>query len=73
MVEPVEPLTERVDLADLRHHWGDAYVIVSGGKHAWSARRMDDPEGSAVLKASSPERLLELIRLDYQSSPVPRR
>ena len=72
MVGTVTPWAEDVDMAYLRHHWGDAYAIVSPGKHRWSARRKDDPQGSALLKARSAEDLLELIRRDYQSRPVPR-
>ena len=56
------------DLADLRYHWGEAYVItlVSG---MFRAVRRDD--GSAVT-ASTPGHLIAEIRADYQARPVPR-
>lgn len=56
------------DLADLRHHWGEAYLIdcLSG---RWIAQRRDS---HATMSADSPEGLLGKIRADYAARPVPR-
>jgi hypothetical protein len=57
-------------LAELRHHWGSAYVIEQLGKDLYLAQRRDD---RAVLRAESPGELLEKIRDDYAVHPVSRR
>ena len=56
-------------LADLRHHWGEAYLIEHPGPDVWVAQRRDS---RTTLGAASPEALLELIRADYASNPVRR-
>ncbi len=57
-------------LADLRHHWGDAYLIhhlETAGK--WVAQRRDSRE---TMSADTPDGLLGKIRADYAARPVPR-
>jgi hypothetical protein len=56
-------------LAELRHHWGDAYTIMVG-RDGWQAKRKDQRGG--WLMAESAEALYELIRADYQRRPVSR-
>jgi hypothetical protein len=56
------------DLAELRWHWGGAYVI-NGSDGVWIATRTDN--GTTVF-ATSAEQLLEKIRRDYAREPVPR-
>ena len=58
------------DLADLRWHWGSAYMIFHPEPDVWVAQRRDD---YATLRAEAPMELLERIRADYQDRPVPRR
>ena len=55
-------------LAELRHHWGDAYEITGRGRD-WRARRRD---GKGELAAPDPDALVEAIRADYERCPVPR-
>jgi hypothetical protein len=55
-------------LADLRHHWGEAYLI-SGILGHWRAQRRDDRR---TLTAGDPETLREAIRADYAWKPVRR-
>jgi len=57
------------ELADLRHHWGEAYDI-SYRAGQYRAVRRDD--GSTV-RAGSAGGLLELIRADYAARPVLRK
>ena len=54
-------------LAELRHHWGDAYEITGRGRD-WRARRRD---GKGELAAPDPDALVEAIRADYERCPVP--
>jgi hypothetical protein len=56
-------------LAELRHHWGDAYEITGWGRR-WRARRRDGKGGRLV--ADDPQALVELIRADYAVDPVSR-
>jgi hypothetical protein len=56
-------------LAELRHHWGDAYEITSRGP-GWRARRKDGQGG--WLTAETADALVEAIRADYQRVPVSR-
>lgn len=63
MSTPDEPL------ADLRHHWGSAYLIEHLGPGVWVAQRKDS---RATLGADSPGGLLAKIRADYAAQPVPR-
>lgn len=56
-------------LESLRWHWGGAYLILVRWPGTWVAQRRDN---RCTLCAESPERLLDLIREDYQRSPVRR-
>lgn len=56
------------ELEDLRHHWGEAYRI---DYHLGQYRAVRRDDGSAV-RADDAEALLELIREDYATKPVPR-
>jgi hypothetical protein len=56
------------DLEDLRHHYSGAYRI-NGRLGTWTAVRLD---GKGTVRAENPERLRDLIRLDYAAQPVPR-
>jgi hypothetical protein len=55
-------------LADLRHHWGEAYLVHRLGAR-WVAQRRDSRES---MSAAGPEELRELIVADYAARPVPR-
>jgi hypothetical protein len=58
------------DLAELRWHWGSAYLVhhfAEAGR--WVARRRDS---HATVSADDPGQLLSLIRADYAAYPVPR-
>ena len=55
-------------LAELRHHYRGAYSIQGEGS-IWIAVRSD---GKGSFRADSAEGLLDLIRADSASSPVPR-
>lgn len=55
------------ELAELRHHWGDAYEIDAD---PWRASRRDDKGGQ--LTADNPEALTAKLRADYQREPVNR-
>ena len=56
-------------LADLRHHYGDAYrVDVRGGR--WRAERRDGK--GEPLVAETAAALVALIREDYRRDPVRR-
>jgi hypothetical protein len=56
------------DLAELRWHWGSAYLVEQlGGR--WVAQRRDS---HATVSARDPGQLLGLIRDDYRRHPVPR-
>lgn len=57
------------ELAELRWHYGSAYIINCTGPGRWTAERRDD---RTVLRADSPGELLALIRADYAARPVPR-
>ena len=63
MSEYTEPL------AELRHHYGEAYVIDRLGEDLWLAQRRDTRE---TLRAKSAAELLEKIRADYATHPVSR-
>lgn len=55
-------------LDDLRWHYGEAYLIeVIGGR--WIAQRRDSHE---TFSSDNPAGLLDLIREDYRTRPVPR-
>lgn len=59
-------------LESLRWHWsgpGGAYDIYHYGPDRWLAMRRDN---FAPLKAESPDRLRDLIIVDYFAHPVPR-
>ena len=61
-------MSETAALADLRHHWGEAYEI-SCRLGQYRAVRRDD---SSVVRADSAGGLLAAIREDYAARPVPR-
>jgi hypothetical protein len=55
-------------LADLRHHWGEAYQI--DYRHGmFQAVRRDD---GSMIRRDDPGDLLAEIRADYAIRPVPR-
>ncbi|MGH3287163.1 MAG: hypothetical protein ACRDPD_21165 [Streptosporangiaceae bacterium] len=56
------------DLDELRHHWGEAYIISTDGS-VCTARRRD---GKGVLTDPSPAGLRDQIMADYQARRVPR-
>lgn len=56
-------------LADLRYHWGSAYMILHPQPDVWLAQRRDDYQ---QLTAAKPLELLLAIREDYRQNPVPR-
>ena len=58
------------DLEELRHHWGEAYVIMLRGLDGWQAKRRDDRGG--WLEAGTAGQLYELIHADYAARPVRR-
>ena len=57
------------DLDELRHHWGEAYLIHRLGAR-WVAQRRDSRQ---AISADSAAGLLELIRADYAARPIPRK
>lgn len=57
-------------LAELRWHWGSAYLISHPKPGVWLAQRRDTRE---TLRAGSAAELLEKIRDDYAQRPVSRR
>src|SRR5258705_9611354 len=63
-----DAVTDGAALDDLRWHYGEAYLIELIGVR-WVAQRRDS---HATMSASSPDRLLDLIRADYAVHPVPR-
>ena len=54
-------------LAELRHHYGSAYLISNPEPDVWIAQRPDTRE---TLRADSPGELLDRIRADYAARPV---
>jgi len=56
------------ELADLRWHWGDAYVITAR-YGMFRAERRDD---GAAISCATAAGLRALIRDDYAARPVPR-
>ncbi len=56
-------------LAELRHHYGSAYLISHPEPDVWLAQRRDTRE---TLRAESASELLEKIRADYAAHPVSR-
>ena len=61
-------MRESWTLAELRHHWGEAYEITD--RPGWRARRKDGK--GEPLAAPDPQALVEAIRADYQRDPVSR-
>ncbi len=57
------------DLAELRWHWGSAYLIDRPGPDVWLAQRRDD---RTTLRATSAAGLLDKIYADYRDRPVSR-
>jgi len=71
---PIDPSERqmRAQLAELVHHYGEAYAITMHGKgmrRRWIAQRRD---GENTLTAGSAEGLLVQIRADYSRHAVPR-
>jgi hypothetical protein len=62
-------MTEADELAQLVHHWGEAYAITHPARERWLAQRRD---GKDWLRASSAEELQRAIAADYAQQPVPR-
>jgi hypothetical protein len=60
---------DAAELADLRFHWSDAYVIERTGPVTWLAARRD---GRGAVHANSAGELRDAIRADYERRPVPR-
>jgi hypothetical protein len=58
---------ESAELAELRHHWADAYRIEAG---PWRAKRRDG-RGGWIIRGTV-EELWEAIRADYAVRPVRR-
>jgi hypothetical protein len=56
-------------LADLRHHWGGAYVINCHAPERWIAERRD---GKGIIRAEDADELRDMIIADYRVVPVPR-
>ena len=56
-------------IAELRWHWGSAYLINHPRLRTWLAERRDDHD---VLHAESADELLNKIRDDYAEHPVSR-
>jgi len=56
-------------LADLKHHWGEAYNIACLGPETWVAQRRDS---RSTVGGRTAAELLERIRQDYRTRPVPR-
>jgi hypothetical protein len=54
-------------LAELRHHYGEAYEICSG---PWRAKRRDGKRGWIIR--DSVDELWEAVREDYRRDPVRR-
>jgi hypothetical protein len=55
-------------LAEIRHHYGEAYAI-GAWRGGWRARRRD---GRGEVTAPDLDALAELIREDYRRDPVSR-
>ena len=56
-------------LEELRHHWGDAYSIMSG-RDGYQAKRRDGRGGWIIRKTA--EELFDATRADYAANPVRR-
>ena len=57
------------ELEYLLWSWGEAYAVSNPETGLWLAQRRDD---RTLLRAVSPEALLEMIRADYAAKPVSR-
>lgn len=57
------------ELAQLRHHWGDAYSILHNSD-GWQAKRKDR-RGDWIIRPTVDE-LYRAISADYTARPVPR-
>jgi hypothetical protein len=65
----VGPFSHDDELAELRHHWGDAYQIERTGPQTWLAARRD---GRGAVHANTADELFQAISNDYLARPVPR-
>ena len=63
------PFSHDPALEELRHHWGDAYSIMSG-RDGYQAKRKDG-RGGWIMRPTA-EELFGAIRADYLARPVPR-
>ena len=63
------PFSHDPALDELRHHWGEAYSIMSG-RDGYQAKRKDGRGGWIIRKTA--DELSEAIRKDYDANPVPR-
>jgi hypothetical protein len=63
------PFSHDAALEELRHHWGDAYSIMSG-RDGYQAKRRDG-RGGWIIRPTA-EELFDAIRRDYDRRPVPR-
>jgi hypothetical protein len=65
----VAEITAADELAQLVHHWGEAYAITHPGRDRWVAQRRD---GKDWLTAKTADELHHAIQADYRDRPVPR-
>jgi hypothetical protein len=63
-------VTRRESLAQLRYHWGDAYVIAVIDGHYTATARFGQRE---VLDGLDPDELLRKIRRHYRRDPLQER
>lgn len=66
----MQPYGPEEQLAELRHHWGDAYVIEHTSPDRWLAKRRDEMPGWLICDSAG--ELMEAISADYTKCPVPR-
>jgi hypothetical protein len=57
-------------LDELRHHWGEAYLIEHPSPDVWVAQRRDNRK---TLRADNPVDLHEEIVADFTANPISRR
>lgn len=56
------------ELAELRHHYGEAYIIT----YRLGQFRAERRDNHAAIRANTADELLRLMREDYRAKPVPR-
>jgi hypothetical protein len=67
--EPWREARDEAELAELRHHWSEAYSIMHNAD-GWQAKRRDGRGGWIIRPAA--DELFEAIRADYRTKPVRR-